>query len=90
MMFDSALIRGRTPQLENNPHPPGGVAASRHALAKHHYLEEKRSRLEAEATKRRRVAIEQRTAYALTRLGRIWNAAGRLIHIATRRPAHGH
>ena len=87
-MFDRDL-RGPILQLENTQ-PPGGVAASRHALARHRYVEEKRSRLEAEATQRRWVAIEQRTAHALTRLSRMWNVTTRLIRVATRRPAHGH
>jgi hypothetical protein len=83
-MFDSAL-HGSARQREDR-YPQGGVAASRHALARHRYLEEKRSRLAVEAAERRRVASEQCIVCALTWLGRLWKAVDRLVRVATRRP----
>ena len=86
-MFDRTH-RGLATSYLSTPHLPGGVAPTRTALVRHHYLEEKRARLEADATGRRRVATEQWIAYPLTWLTGVWSVAGRLRGTLYR-PARG-
>lgn len=66
----------------NNRHVPGGVAPSRHALSKQRYLENKRARLDAEATKRRGIAVERVVATAVAWLHWMLSAKRDLDRVA--------
>ena len=61
---------GLNPDLASH-HTPRGVAPSRHALTKQRYLEEKRERLLAEATERKRQHVEAENEAIATGFGRI-------------------
>jgi len=72
---------------EMNPHlntrqVPGGVAPSRHALCKHRYIENRRARLDAEATERQDVAAERVVATAVAWLDWMLNVKRDVVRVA--------
>jgi len=65
----------------NTGQAPKGIAPSRHALSKHHYLEDKRARLDAEADERKRIAGERIIAMADAWLRWISNSKRDLVRV---------
>ena len=78
-------FHGLNPHL-NYRQVSGGVAPSRHALSKQRYLENKRARLDAEATERRGIAAERVVATALAWLRWMLNAVGARAFVYTAGP----
>lgn len=80
---------GLNPNLTSQ-HLNGGMASSRHALSKQRYIEEKSARLAAEASERKRQAIEAGNEAVVGVLGRMIQAIRTAImSLKTHRQALG-